>query len=100
MFFGSLKILLTLTPIEPFLQQLSHYFYGSPFVGCFVKFVLWGETVNVARDAMIWNNKEFIRNPILVREDKQIKMFRNWFGQFYSKNSKSFIDACNKSLEW
>lgn len=100
LFFGRVKVLQTLTPIKPLVQQLSHYFFGSKFLGFFVKFLIWGETINVARDAMIWNKKEFVHNPILAKEDKQIKLFRNWFGQFYSKNSKTFASACENHLEW
>ena len=99
-FFGVVKILLTLTPIRPLEQRLIHYFYGSPLVGLYIKLFFWGETVNVARDAMIWNNKKFVRNPLLVKEDKQIKLFRNWYSQFYSKNSKSFEYACKDDFEW
>jgi cholesterol 7-dehydrogenase len=53
----------------------------------------------VARDVMIWNNKQFINNPLLPKEDKQIKMFRNWFGQFYTENSKTFASV-SENLEW
>lgn len=99
-FFGVFKIIQTLTPIEPLVQRLSHYFYGSPLLGWYMKFSIWGETVNVARDVMIWDNKQFIRNPMLAKEEKSIKMYRNWFGQFYSTNSKTFASTYNNDLEW
>ena len=98
-FFGSLVVLQTVTPIEPLKQKLSHYFYASRLFGFFMKFFIFGETVQVARDAMIWDNKTFVRNPILPKEEKQIKLYRNWFSQFYSQNSKSFQDAHN-DLSW
>lgn len=42
---------------------------------------------------MIWNKKQFINNPQLVKTDKCIKAFRNWFQQFYTENSITFKDA-------
>lgn len=98
-FFGNVLILQTVIPLEPLKQKLSHYFYASRFMGWFMKIVIYGETVNVARDKMIWDNKTFIRNPILPKEEKQIKLYRNWFSQFYSQNSKNFHDA-NNDLSW
>ncbi|KAG5678787.1 hypothetical protein PVAND_008424 [Polypedilum vanderplanki] len=97
--FGNAVIFQTLTPLEPLVQKLSHYFYAPWYLAWFVKFLIWGETVNVGRDVMIWNSKEFIKNPLLPKEEKQIKLFRNWFSQFYSENSKSFQDA-HQSLDW
>lgn len=99
-FFGSVKILQTLTPLEPLVQRLSHNFYGSPLLGWYMKFMIWAETVNVARDVMIWNSKQFLRNPMLAKEEKPIKMYRNWFNQFYSENSKTFASTYNNDLEW
>lgn len=99
-FFGVIKILQTLTPLEPLVQQLSHYFYGSPLLGWYMKFAIWGETVNVARDVMIWDSKQFLRNPMLAKEEKPIRMYRNWFSQFYTENSKTFASIHNNELEW
>ncbi|KAG5682992.1 hypothetical protein PVAND_012304 [Polypedilum vanderplanki] len=98
-FYGNVTILQTVTPIEPMKQRLMHFFYGTPWNGLFMKFTIFGETVNVARDAMVWDNKTFIRNPLLPKEEKQIRLYRNWFSQFYSENSKSFQEAYN-DLSW
>lgn len=51
------------------------------------------------RDMMVWNNKRYLESPRLVKEDRNIKAFRNWFQQFYSESSKSFADA-RGTLEW
>ena len=51
------------------------------------------------RDMMVWNSKKYIENPCLMKEDRNIRAFRNWFNQFYSENSRSFADA-KESLEW
>ncbi|XP_070494289.1 cholesterol 7-desaturase nvd-like [Chironomus tepperi] len=98
-FFGDILVLQTVTPIEPLKQKLSHYFYASGMLGLIMKISIYGETVQVARDAMIWDYKTFVRNPILPKEEKQIKLYRNWFSQFYSANSKSFQDSRN-DLTW
>lgn len=51
------------------------------------------------RDMIIWNNKTFLKQPQIVREETPIKNFRKWYSQFYSDNSKPFTEASN-SLEW
>lgn len=97
--FGPMVVLQTLTPVEPLIQKLCHYFYGPRHLAWFIKFTLVGESINVARDVMIWNNKQFSSNPLLPKEDKLIKQFRIWFSQFYSENSKSF-DMATSDLSW
>lgn len=99
LFLGRIVIVQTLTPLEPLVQSLSHDFYAPWYLGWLAKFVMLGETINVARDVMIWNSKQFIRNPLLAKEEKPLKMYRNWFSQFYSENSKSFSYA-QETLEW
>lgn len=97
--FGRMVILQTLTPLEPLVQKLSHYFFGPRYLAWFIKITLVAESINVARDVMIWNHKQFSNNPLLPKEDKLIKQFRIWFNQFYSENSKSFEMARN-DLTW
>jgi len=97
--FGDSIILQTVTPLEPLVQKMAHYIYGPWYSGWFCKLILIGETINVARDIMIWNHKKFVSNPLLPKEDKQIKLFRNWFAQFYSNNSKSYADTTS-DLSW
>ncbi|CRK97164.1 CLUMA_CG010561, isoform A [Clunio marinus] len=97
--FGPLVALQTVTPVEPLVQRLSHYFYGPRYLAWFIKFSLICETINVARDVMVWNHKQYVSNPLIAKEEKPIKLFRNWFGQFYSENSKTFADS-NNNLTW
>ena len=97
--FGDILVLQTVTPIEPLKQKLLHHFYASRLLGFIAKFFIFGETIQFARDAMIWDNKTFVRNPILPKEEKQIKLYRNWYSQFYSQNSKNFQDTRN-DLSW
>ncbi|CAG2165365.1 unnamed protein product, partial [Oppiella nova] len=36
-------------------------------------------------DIIIWNNKKFIKNPILTKNERSLVRFRRWFNQFYSE---------------
>lgn len=97
--FGKLAILQSVTPLEPLLQKMTHFFYGPRYLAWFIKFTMIAETINVSRDIMIWNHKKFINSPLLPKEDKLIKQFRGWFNQFYTENSKSYAEA-NNDLSW
>jgi len=39
---------------------------------------------------IVWNNKRYRTQPLLVREDELILKHRRWYSQFYSKNSTRF----------
>lgn len=53
--------------------------------------------LQIDRDCIMWQNKKFLKNPGLVREEKSIARFRHWFQQFYSAHSpKSFAPL----LDW
>ncbi|XP_011194161.1 cholesterol 7-desaturase nvd [Zeugodacus cucurbitae] len=97
--FGHIEILQTVTPIEPLVQKVSHRFYASRALGPIIKILIFAESVMFERDMAIWNHKLFRSTPLLVKEDIGIKKFRMWFSQFYTENSKSFIDA-RKILDW
>lgn len=97
--FGRMVILQSVTPVEPLVQKMNHYFYGPRYLAWFVKFTIIAETINVSRDVMVWNYKKFVSNPLLPKEDKLIKQFRIWFNQFYSENSTSY-EMANNDLSW
>jgi cholesterol 7-desaturase len=46
--FGSMVFLQTLTPVEPLVQKLSHYFYGPRHLAWLVKFTIIAESINVS----------------------------------------------------
>jgi cholesterol 7-dehydrogenase len=89
----------TVTPVEPLVLKLVQYFYAPRYMSGIAKLFIIAQSVQVERDIMVWNSKEYLHNPILPKEDKQIKLFRNWYSQFYSENSKSFLAAKN-DLTW
>ncbi|XP_074598841.1 cholesterol 7-desaturase nvd-like [Brevipalpus obovatus] len=57
----------------------------SPFMS---RFLLLGEAVMLERDIEIWNNKIYLKSPILVKEEKQIAQFRRFFSQFFDHERK------------
>lgn len=61
------------------------------------RFMLFAEVNMVDRDCIMWQNKKFLKNPGLVREEKSISRFRHWYSQFYSENSPK---NCESLLEW
>lgn len=116
--FGEFVVLQTVTPQEPLVQKVVHRFYGPLLNRIAVKFVIWGESIMVGsyckhtihginvlsvsqfeRDMMVWNHKCFVDNPCLIKEDRLIRAYRNWYSQFYSESSKSFGMA-RECLEW
>lgn len=52
------------------------------------------------RDIAVWNHKKFLKNPLLVKEDKLISKFRRWFSQFYSEHSPTLRDLKQRTLDW
>lgn len=51
------------------------------------------------RDIMIWNNKQYLSKPLLVKEDAAIQRHRRWYSQFYSARSVKFTGQKN-GLDW
>lgn len=59
----------------------------------------WTTHPQIKRDIEMWNNKQYIESPCLVKEDKFIKSYRMWFKQFYTVNSVTYKDA-TEGLDW
>lgn len=47
----------------------------------------------------MWNNKQYTDTPCLIKDDKFIKGFRQWFKQFYTTNSITYKESL-ETLEW
>jgi cholesterol 7-desaturase len=45
--FGPMVILQTLTPLQPLVQKLCHYFYGPRYNAWWTKLTVIGESINV-----------------------------------------------------
>uniref|UniRef100_A0A914RXK5 cholesterol 7-desaturase n=1 Tax=Parascaris equorum TaxID=6256 RepID=A0A914RXK5_PAREQ len=53
----------------------------------FLKLLSIAALLQFERDIFIWNNKRYVRPPILVKNDGPIGKHRRWYSQFYSENS-------------
>lgn len=100
-FFGNGVFMQALTPQEPLLQELTHIIYASWSVpNLIAKFYLFGEAKQVERDVMVWNNKMYRKNPVLIKEDALIAKHRRWYSQFYSENSPTYESVTKGSMDW
>lgn len=51
------------------------------------------------RDITIWNNKQYLPKPLLVREDSSIQKHRRWYAQFYSEKTMR-LPVQKEGLDW
>ncbi|KFW93402.1 Cholesterol desaturase daf-36, partial [Phalacrocorax carbo] len=99
-FLGHGIILQTVTPLEPLLQNVVHKIYYQKNVPAIIpKFILRAECIQFERDITIWNNKQYLPKPLLVREDSGIQKHRRWYAQFYSKKSVR-LKVQKEGLDW
>eukprot|EP01102_Stenamoeba_stenopodia_P011666 TRINITY_DN3603_c0_g1_i1.p1 TRINITY_DN3603_c0_g1~~TRINITY_DN3603_c0_g1_i1.p1 ORF type:complete len:495 (-),score=86.12 TRINITY_DN3603_c0_g1_i1:61-1545(-) len=110
--FGIVCVIESVTPLAPLLQRCGHLVFAERKVPrAFAKFVLSSLLIQFERDIPIWNNKVFLPNPLVVRQDGAIPQFRRWYSKFYSKNhekllqqlqnpgAKGTTSLCNKTGE-
>ncbi len=93
--FGKVILLQSIVPIEPFHQRLETVMFSSPnFVNLALvcRLMLLAYAENVERDVLIWSKKQYLENPVLVKNDGPIGRFRKWYSQFYSENSLTWAD--------
>ncbi|XP_059174032.1 cholesterol 7-desaturase nvd-like [Physella acuta] len=89
-FFGKGMYFQTVTPQAPLVQRVVHHIWVNRWMPtCVAKFLLLSEALQVERDIMIWNNKQYEGRPLFVKskEDTLISKHRRWYSQFYSENS-------------
>nr|XP_028576239.1 cholesterol 7-desaturase-like [Podarcis muralis] len=93
-------IVQSVTPVQPLMQQVIHRIYFQKNVPAFIaKMVLRAECSQFERDVMIWNHKQYLSKPLLVKEDGAIQRHRRWFSQFYGEKSPK-ITSQKESLDW
>ncbi|XP_062447236.1 cholesterol 7-desaturase nvd-like, partial [Rhea pennata] len=98
-FLGHGIILQTVTPVEPLLQNVVHKIYYQKNMPAIIpKFILKAECIQFERDITIWNNKQYLSKPFLVKEDSTIQKHRRWYAQFYSERSMKF--TVQEGLDW
>ncbi|NWR78148.1 DAF36 desaturase, partial [Centropus unirufus] len=99
-FLGHGIILQTVTPVEPLLQKVVHKIYYQKNVPAIIpKFILRAECIQFERDVTIWNNKQHLSKPLLVKEDSGIQKHRRWYAQFYSQKSRR-LPVQKEGLDW
>uniref|UniRef100_A0A3P9JMG5 cholesterol 7-desaturase n=1 Tax=Oryzias latipes TaxID=8090 RepID=A0A3P9JMG5_ORYLA len=99
-FLGRGMMLQSVTPVEPLLQCSTHTLYYQANIPAVVpKLILRGECMQFERDVLIWNNKKYTSNPLLVKEDSTIRKHRLWYKQFYSENSPT-LQYQNDALDF
>ncbi|XP_056207957.1 cholesterol 7-desaturase nvd-like [Falco biarmicus] len=99
-FLGRGVILQTVTPLEPLLQNVVHKIYYQKNIPAIIpKFILRAECIQFERDITIWNNKQYLPKPLLVREDSSIQKHRRWYAQFYSQKSTR-LPVQKEGLDW
>jgi len=86
---GDFIITETVTPIAPLFQRITHGIYGknNMFTRLVAISFLSIFTEMFTRDMMIWRNKTYKSQPILVKNDGNIMPFRRWYRQSYPKKS-------------
>lgn len=52
--FGPMVILQTVTPVEPLVQKLNHYFYSPRYNAWWCKITLLGESINVSINGLLY----------------------------------------------
>ncbi|CAI4225626.1 unnamed protein product [Auanema sp. JU1783] len=83
-------VLQHVTPEEPLLQRVRF----NMFSNCprwYNKFFIISEAIQFERDIYIWNNKQYVKEPLVVRNDGPIKKHRRWYSQFYTDNSPRLV---------
>jgi cholesterol 7-dehydrogenase len=82
--FGRMMCIDSVTPVSPFLQRCEHLMYADWWIPRFMaKIALSLLSYQFERDILIWCNKKWLGNPVLVKEDHKIIKFRRWYRQFY-----------------
>lgn len=96
---GPITIVQTVLPLGPLLQRVIHRMYCPLHVLPLAKFIMIGESVMFERDICVWNHKQYLDKPILIREDRYIAKFRRWYSQFYSEHSPKHTFR-KDTMEW
>jgi len=89
--FGDVVVIETVSPVQPLLQRVTHQVFAEKTVPRFAaKFVLWSTIKQFERDVPIWNNKTFVKTPMVCKGDGPLLKYRRWFKKnFFSENSKN-----------
>ena len=88
--FGEIMQVSYLPQVDPFLMSITCHVTQTNLYNL--------KTLKLERDLFIWNHKKNIKYPVFVSEDKILKRFRMWYGQFYKRKRQiSIVDEKKES---
>lgn len=90
-------------PEAPLIQKVIHHVYASKwYLAWFATLSLRGETIMFKRDVTVWNHKQYLNQPYLVKNDGPIMQYRRWYQQFFTSNSKTYQQIINNNniFDW
>ena len=98
-FLGSFRALMTLTPREPFRQQMqirawANGFWPRPIARYLLSLVMQ----TVEQDRQVWEHKVHVAPRNLVAGDGPFAGYGRWISHFYTK--KSWEKAGEMSMSW
>jgi hypothetical protein len=97
-FFGKMFIIVTLTPLGPFLQEACLTGHSTPrFPWIIGRFLMELGIRTLRQDKIVWEHKNQISPKNLVMNDGPFANFGKYLEQFYCEESVGYDEA---SLEW
>ncbi|XP_025419278.1 cholesterol 7-desaturase isoform X2 [Sipha flava] len=97
--FGPMKLVQTVTPVEPLIQKVVHRVYCPIYLSLYASILLFMESVMFERDVVIWNHKKYIEKPLASKQESTLLAHRKWYKQFYSANSPTFSFR-KETIDW
>lgn len=93
---GDLILFQTKTPIEDGMKMDAAFiWYADATMPRFLVWYIVGNWIaQYQNDIMIWENKKFVKNPVLVKGDGPMNKQRRWFKQFYEKKGGQWCCFC------
>ena len=86
---GQVLVIKSFLPLKPLEQQVKDVWFCEPKVPrTLAKYFVDNFVRAVDEDRVVWENKIWCRQPVLVPNDGPINKCRAWFKQFYSTNSR------------
>eukprot|EP00127_Corallochytrium_limacisporum_P002111 Clim_evm5s108 gene=Clim_evmTU5s108 len=96
---GNIILQHTHLPVEPLRQRTQFVWYAERSMPrALVSYVVGNWITQWSYDVLIWENKTFAKNPLLVKEDGPIKRLRKWYSQFLTPGSYKWRET--ELTEW
>jgi hypothetical protein len=97
-FFGKMFIIVTLTPLGPFLQQACVTGFSTPGFPWVIGRILMELGIRTLKqDKIVWEHKSQISPRNIVVNDGPFANFGKWLEQFYCEESEGYEEV---SLDW